>query len=51
MNKIEEVINAGSIIDDLKRTQNIIINIDEFFRQSCRYEQSQCFGYQYIYRE
>ncbi len=30
MNKIEEVINAGSIIDDLKRTQNIIINIDEF---------------------
>lgn len=30
MNKIEDVINAGSVIDDLKRTQNIIFNIDEF---------------------
>ena len=30
MNKIEDVINAGSIIDDLKRTQNTTINIDEF---------------------
>lgn len=30
MIKIEDVINAGSVIDDLKRTQNIIINIDEF---------------------
>lgn len=30
MNKIEDVINAGSIIDDLKRTQNITFNIDEF---------------------
>lgn len=30
MNKIDDVINAGSIIDDLKRTQNITFNIDEF---------------------
>lgn len=30
MNKIEDVIYAGSIIDDLKRTQNINFNIDEF---------------------
>lgn len=30
MNKIEDVINAGSIIDDLRRTQNITFNIDEF---------------------
>lgn len=30
MNKIKDVINAGSIIDDLKRTQNIAFNIDEF---------------------
>lgn len=30
MNKIEDIINAGSVIDDLKRTQNITFNIDEF---------------------
>jgi len=30
MNKIEDVLYAGSIIDDLKRTQNINFNIDEF---------------------
>ncbi|WP_312653002.1 toll/interleukin-1 receptor domain-containing protein [Aminipila sp.] len=30
MLKIKDVINAGSIIDDLKRTQNITLNIDEF---------------------
>lgn len=30
MNKIDNIINAGSIIDDLKRTQNIVLNIDEF---------------------
>lgn len=30
MNKIEDITNAASIIDDLKRTQNITFNIDEF---------------------
>lgn len=30
MTKIDDVLNAGSIIDDLKRTQNITQNIDEF---------------------
>ena len=30
MLRIEDVINAGSIIDDLKKTQNITLNIDEF---------------------
>lgn len=30
MIRIEDIINAGSIIEDLKRTQNITLNIDEF---------------------